>query len=167
MKRAFPALIVVLLAAACAGPRGPVVSVSPEPAARRGPPEVKDPNFILVVSESVPDPGDDGVSFTKVFVDGKEAGQTVVARNSEERTLKLKLPLGNEPVRLEHWVLPGVGEWTRLDESLQPRERFVRIEDGSVARVELRFSDGEGSNTLTVSREAATPVVAPAPAPAP
>lgn len=156
MRRFFP-LVAVLLAAACVGPRGPVVSVAPAPPVRHGPPEVKDPNLILVVSESVPNPDDDGVSFTKVFVDGKEAGQTAVGRKSEERTLRLKLPLGNEPVRLEHWVLPGVGEWTRLDDSLQPRERFVRIEAGSVARLELRFSDGEGANTLTVTREAPVP----------
>jgi hypothetical protein len=92
-----------------------------------------------------------------VFVDGKEVGKTAVGRKSEDRTLKLKLPPGNQPVRLEQWVLPGVGEWTRLDDSEQPRERFVRIEDGTIARLELKFSDGEASNTLSVSREAGTP----------
>jgi hypothetical protein len=158
--------LAALLFAACAGPRGSGAALEPAVPVRRGPPEVKDPNFILVVGESVPNPDDDGVSFTKVFVDGKEAGQIPVGRKSEERTLKLKLPLGNEPVRLEQWNLPPVGEWTRLDDSLQPRERFVRIEEGSVARVELRFSEGEGSNTLTVTREApAAPAPATPPAP--
>jgi hypothetical protein len=52
-------------------------------------------------------------------------------------------------------VLPGVGEWARVDDALQPRERFVRIEDGTIARLELRFTDGEASNTLTLSRQAA------------
>ncbi|OGR94357.1 MAG: hypothetical protein A2V88_17120 [Elusimicrobia bacterium RBG_16_66_12] len=114
---------------------------------------MKDPNFVLVVTESVPDPDDDGVSFTKVFMDGREAGRTGVGRKSEERALKLKLPAGNQPLRLEHWVLPSVGEWTRLDDALQPRERFVRIQDGTIARLQLRFSEGESSHTLTLSRE--------------
>jgi hypothetical protein len=137
---------VFALLAACAAPRpepvpSPVRHVATEPA------EVKDPNFILIVAESVPNPDDDGISFTKVFVDGKEAGKTAVGRKVEDRTLKLKLPIGNQPIRLEQWVLPGVGEWSRLDDALQPRERFVRVEAGS--------AEGEASNTLTVSREAA------------
>lgn len=159
MKRArfFAALV---LLTACGAPRktsgpGAVLPVPPARRAAQEPPEVKDPNFILVVTESVPNPDDDGISFTKVFVDGKEAGKTAVGRKSEERTLKLKLPLGNAPVRLEQWVLPGVGEWARLDDALQPRERFVRVEDGTIVRLELRFSDGEASNTVTLSRSTA------------
>ena len=69
-------LAFALLLAACASP-APKASVAVAP--QRGdlpsvqePPEVKDPNFILVVSESVPNPDDDGVAFTKVFVDGRE-----------------------------------------------------------------------------------------------
>ena len=163
MRRAsfFAAL---LLAAACGAPRKTAAvrpalpAVPPVPPERRAPAEpaeVKDPNFILVVDESVPNPDDDGVSYTKIFVDGKEAGKTAVGRKSEERELKLKLPPGNVLVRLEQWVLPSVGDWTRLDDSQQPRERFVRIEPGTVARLELRFTDGEAYNTLTLSRQAA------------
>jgi hypothetical protein len=127
----------------------PGLRASAEPA------EVKDPNFLLVVDESVPNPADDGVSYTKIFVDGKEAGKTAVGRKSEERTLKLKLPPGNVLVRLEQWVLPPVGEWIRLADAQQPRERFVRVEPGTIARLELRFSEDEASNTLTLSRQAA------------
>jgi hypothetical protein len=116
-------------------------------------PEVKDPNFILIVSEVVPNPDDEGISYTKVIVDGKEVGKTVIGRRSQERTLKLKLPTGNQPIRLEHWILPGIGEWTHLDDALQPRERFVRIEEGTIARLELRFSAGASANTITLSRE--------------
>jgi hypothetical protein len=146
---------VLILASACAAPRGPA-STAPSgvvPSPSQEPPEVKDPDFILSVSETVPNPGDDGISYTKVFADGKEAGKTAVGRRSEVRTLKLKLPPGNVLVRLEQWVLPGVGEWKRVDDALQPRERFVRVEDGTIARLELRFSDGEASNTLSLSRE--------------
>jgi len=163
VKRA-PLLAVLILAAACGAPRktaagSPALpAVPPVPPERRAPAEpaeVKDPNFILVVDESVPNPDDDGVSYTKIFVDGKEAGKTAVGRKSEERILKLKLEPGNVLVRLEQWTLPGVGEWTRLEESLQPRERFVRVEPGTVARLELRFTDGEAYNTLTLSRQSA------------
>ncbi len=146
MRLAVLALVCTAFLAGCA-------STAPSGRSRREvPSEVKDPNFILVVAETVPNPDDDATSYTKVFVDGKEAGRTEVGRRAEERTLKLKLPPGNQPIRLEHWVLPGVGEWTRLDDSQQPRERFVRIEDGVVARLELRFAEGEAANTLTLSR---------------
>lgn len=167
MRQASLALASALVFAACASgrgaaPAGPAQAGAAVAAPKRPrfeePPEVKDPNFILVVSETVPNPDDDGISYTKVFVDGKEAGKTGVGRKADERTLKLKLPIGNQPVRLEHWVLPGVGEWTRLDDALQPRERFVRVEEGTIARLELRFAEGEASNTLTLSR-------VPAPAP--
>jgi len=150
-------LLAVLLMAACAAPAPkPSIPAAPAPVAlatAQEPPEVKDPNFILVVTESVPNPADDGVSFTKLFVDGQEAGKTGVGRKSEERALKLKLPAGNQPLRLEHWILPPVGEWTRLDDALQPRERFVRVDDATVARLLLRFSEAAASNTLTLSRE--------------
>ena len=151
-------LAVLILLGACAAPRrnaGPPAPL-PVPSARRAPQEpaeVKNPNFVLVVSESVPNPDDDGISFTKIFVDGKEAGKTAVGRKSEDRTLKLKLPPGNQPIRLEQWILPGVGEWTRLDDALQPRERFVRVEDGAIVRLDLRFADGDAANALTLSRD--------------
>ena len=152
-------LLVVLFLSACISsvPNSSVSAVPPPPPrpAVQEAPEVKDPNFILVASEAVPRPDDDGVSFTKVFVDGKEVGKTGVGRKSEERILKLKLPVGNQPVRLEHWFLPPVGEWTRLTDALQPRERFVRVEDDTVVRLLLRFSEGAASNSLAISREPA------------
>ncbi len=144
MKRA-PFLALLAALGACATPRQDVAAS----------PAAANPNFILVVSESVPNPGDDGLSFTKVFVDGKEVGRTGVGRKSEDRTLQLKLPAGNEPVRLEHWILTGVGAWARLDDALQPRERFVRIGDGAIVRLDVRFSGGGATNSLTLSREPA------------
>jgi hypothetical protein len=160
MKRLLPVLIA--LAAACAAPRAGAPTAGPASAPARPskplfvePAEVKDPNFVLVVSEAVQDPSDDGVSYTKVFVDGREAGRTEVGKKSEEHALKLKLPPGNQPIRLEHWVLPAAGDWTRLDDAFQPRERFVRVEDGTIVRLELHFSEGEGSNTLALKREPA------------
>ena len=163
MRRAL--LVVAVLAAACAGPRAGAPGRPATPAVAARPlrplfveaPEVKDPNFVLVVTEAVPDPADDGISYTKVFVDGREAGRTEVGRKSEEHVLKLKLPAGNQPIRLEHWILPGVGDWARVDDAFQPRERFVRVEDGTIVRLELHFAEGEGSNTLALKREPAAP----------
>jgi len=154
MRRAL--LAGLLLAGACAAPRaGAKAHYGPKPSRPlfAAVPEVADPNLILVVSEAVPDPSDAGVSFTKVFVDEREIGRTEVARRSEEHVLKLKLPLGNQPIRLEQWLLPPVGEWAPLDGDRQPRVRFVRVEDGTIARLELHFSEGESSNTLRLSRE--------------
>ena len=140
---------------ACAGPKPatfperpplppPVVVVA----------EVKDPNFELVVSESVPNADDEGVSFTKVFVDGKESGKTAVGPRSQEKHVKLKLETGNQPVRLEHWFLPPVGEWTRLGDDQQPRERFVRVDAATIAKLTLRFGP-DGAPSLSLTREPA------------
>jgi len=105
----------------------------------------------------VPNADDEGVSFTRIFVDGAEAGKTAVGPRSQEKRVRLKLPLGNLLVRLEHWSLPPVGEWSRLPDTLQSRERFVRIEEGSIARLTLRY-DPSGDPTLLFSR---VPAAAP------
>ena len=149
-------VLAAALLAACAAPNDRTASRVGEPPPRTAVAAVKDPNFILIVAETVPGTDVDGVSYTKVFVDGREMGKTEVGRKSETRALPLKLSAGNQPVRLEHWILPASGEWTRLDDAFQPRERFVRIEDGTIARLELRFAEGEASNTVTLSREAAS-----------
>lgn len=167
MKRLLPAVLIAVSASACAAHRAAAPGAAPlalAPVSARPSrplfaptPEVVGANFLLVVSEAVPDPSEDGVSYTKIFVDGREAGATEVGPKSQEHTLKLKLPPGNLPIRLEQWVLPPAGEWTRLGDEFQPRERFVRIEDGSVVRLELRFAENEGSNTLSLSRAPAAP----------
>jgi len=147
-------LSILLLAAACAAPRQ---ATFPEPLPPPPPVavlEVKDPNFEAVVLEAVPNADDEGVSFTKVFVDGQEAGKTPVGPRSQEKRVRLKLPAGNQPVRLEHWFLPPVGEWTRLPDALQPRERFVRVEGSTIARLTLRYAPN-GAPSLALTREPA------------
>ena len=145
-------ILAVLIAAACVGPRQagfPATQPPPPPLAVV---EVEDPNLEVVVVEAVPNADEEGVTFTKVFADGKEAGQTAVGPRSQEKHARLRVPAGNQPVRLEHWFLPPVGEWTRLPEEQQPRERFVRIEDGTIARLTLRYGP-DGFPSLAVSRE--------------
>jgi hypothetical protein len=148
MRRLVP--LIVLLAAACGGPPRAKFLEPPLGAVV----EVQNPNFELVVTEAVPNADDDGISFTKIFVDGKEAGKTAVGPRSQEKHARLKLPVGNQPIRLEHWFLPPIGEWALLPEALQPRERFVRIEDGTIARLALRYAPG-GTPSLALSREPA------------
>lgn len=155
MKR-LSLLALLLIAAACGGPKKaefPTPLPPPPPVTAA---EIKDPNFEVVVVEAVPNADEEGVSFTMIFVDGKEAGKTEVGPRSQEKRVRLKLPFGNLPVRLEHWFLPPVGEWTLLQEDLQPRERFVRIEEGTIARLTLRY-DPAGRPSLSLSREPAAP----------
>jgi len=149
MKRL--ALLAALLGAACVGPRQAEFPepLPPSPVADS---EVKNPNFEAVVIETVPNAEDEGVTFTKVFIDGKEAGATAVGPRSREKRVRLKLPAGNRPVRLEQWFLPPIGEWTLLPDERQPRERFVRIEDGTIAQVTLRYG-ADGAPSLALSRE--------------
>lgn len=148
---------VILAAIGVAGCVGPRQAEFPKPAP---PPPlvavvaVKDPNFEAVIAETVPNVDDEGVSFTKIFVDGNEAGKTGVGPRSQEKHVRLKLPTGNQPIRLEHWLLPPVGEWTILPESRQPRERFVRIEDGTIARLTVRYGP-DGLPSIALSREPA------------
>ncbi|UPT73648.1 MAG: hypothetical protein M0D55_17585 [Elusimicrobiota bacterium] len=149
------ALGLLLLLAACGSP--PKQAEFPQPLPPPPPvavvAEVVDPNFELVVVESVPNADDEGVSFTKVLVDGKELGKTAVGPRSQEKRVRLKLEAGNQPVKLEHWFLPPVGEWTRLPDALQPRERFVRVDAASIARLTLRYGPN-GAPALTLTREA-------------
>ena len=141
----------VLICAACSAAARRAHDAS---AAARGDRREYDPTFELTVVEAVPNADDEGVSFTKVFVDGKESGKTAVGPRSQEKHARLKLSAGNQPVRLEHWFLPFIGEWTPMPEALQPRERFVRIEDGMIARLTLRYGPG-GPPTIVISRETA------------
>ena len=152
MRRALAAL--TALAGCLAGCAAPKPTYPPPPFAAAPAPEPKRPNFELTVTESVPSPDEDGLSFTRVIVDGVDKGQTPVGRKSQERTFSLQLSTGNMPVRLEQWALLGA-DWQRLDDSRQPRERFVRIEPGTVAKLKLHFAEREASHSLSVTRQSA------------
>jgi hypothetical protein len=156
MRRALAALALALLAA-CGGPGASErLDRPPLPPAPPPPPVVEKANFELVVAEVVPTAEDEGVSQTALFVEGAPAGRTEAGPRSAERRLRLRLPPGNHLIRLEHWELPPVGEWTRLPDSRQPRERFVRVEDGALSRLTLRY-DAEGRPALSFERAPAEP----------
>lgn len=147
-------LFYVLIAAACGGPRLAEFPKPPPPPPLVSVVEVKDPNFEAVIIEAVPNADDEGVTFTKIFINGKEAVHTAVGPRSQEKRARLKLPAGNHPVRLEHWFLPPIGEWTRLPDARQPRERFVRVVEGTIARLTLRYG-ADGAPSLRFARQAA------------
>lgn len=150
--RRFAVLVALALAAACGGPgRVPDRLDRPPEAAAPPPPVVEKANFELAVSEVVTSAEDEGVSYTALFVEGAVAARTEPGPRSSERVVRLRLPPGNHLMRLEQWELPAVGEWTRLPESRQPRERFVRVEDGALARLVLRYG-ADGRPALTVER---------------
>ena len=147
MRRLLPALL--MLAAACGGPRKAAA-----PGAEPAPVGVgaSEANFQLVVNETVLDPTEEGASYTAVFVDGAQAGRTAPGARGAEKRLLLKLAPGNRLLRLDHRLLPPVGEWAPAPADRQPRERFVRVEEGFVTRAFLRLP-AAGFPQLIVQRE--------------
>lgn len=143
-------LLAALALAGCASP-GPAPSSAPDaPAALSVSPE--EANFQLVVAETVLDPADEASSYTVAFVDGEEAGRSAAGPRGSEKRLLLRLEPGNRLLRLEHWTQAPGGDWAALDPERQPRERFVRVEEGFVTRVFLRFP-ASGAPELLVRRE--------------
>ena len=55
-------------------------------------------------------------------------------RSARAQEKRAQAPVGNLPVRLEHWLLPRSGV-DLLRRRHQPRERFVRVEDGAITRL--------------------------------
>ena len=148
----------VLALAGLAGCRAAMRDVSPI----IGPPEIPpdapvaipaDANFVLTVSEAVADAEADVAAYTKIFIDGKEAGRTAIAPKSKERSWGQALPAGNHLFRFEHWLLPIPGEWTPLDARWQPPERFMRVEASARTVAVLKFFDGGRRQSLQVLRE--------------
>lgn len=138
----------VLLLAACGGqaPRKPGPAVPPRqaPVLDAGVP-VAEANFQLRVEEVVLDAASDAESYTVAYIDGNEAGRTNAGLRVHIKKLNLKLPPGNRLLRMEHFVAGQPAP-------RQPRERFVRVEDGFVTRAYLRFP-ADGEPQLIVQRE--------------
>ncbi len=154
MRRSTRAWIVVALAGLPAPGRSvtPIVGPPPQPAPK---PFVIPPgaNFLLIVSEAVAAPEDDLSSYAKVYVDGQLVGQTSTEPKSREKKWGDVLAVGNHLFRFEQWVLPFPGEWTPMQASWQPPERFVRVEPDQRTIVALKFFDGGRRHSLQVSRE--------------
>jgi hypothetical protein len=143
--------LAALLLAGCAAPRagGPDVPEAPKAPGSVTPAEA---NFQLLVDEVVLDPAQEGASYTVAWVDGVEKGRTAAGPRGAQKRLLLKLEPGNRPLHLEHSVQPPGGEFAPLPPTRQPRERFVRVEDGYVTRVFLRFG-ASGPPEMLVQRE--------------
>lgn len=112
-----------------------------------------DADFILAVADSIASSEEDLLSQTKVFMDGKPIGETHVGPKSEEKRWGMRLEPGNHLFRFEQWVFTPPAVWGPLDPAWQPRERFIRIEEGSRAVLTLRFSEGGRRHTVQFARE--------------
>ncbi|MBI5211054.1 MAG: hypothetical protein HY927_13875 [Elusimicrobia bacterium] len=141
------ALLAPLLLGACATQKvvTPPVVISPK--------SVPEANFELATFEVVENPEEDTVSFVKVFVDGEAAGQTQAGPKSSEKRWQSRLTAGNRLVRLEAWAVSPSGEAQLAAGDIQPRERFVRVEEGQRTKVSLKFYDKGRKNSLQVARE--------------
>ena len=135
MRRLCGPLLAALLAGCAGAPPAPIVLPPPPP-----PPLAA--NLEVTVEEAVGSSEADGYAYARVFVGGRELGQTEAGPRSAPKRWSGRLEPGNHPLRLEYWTLPGVGEWERLPADWQPRERFVRVEAGKRTRMRLRFTDG-------------------------
>lgn len=123
------------------------------PPAVAAPRAAADANFELSAVEVVGTPEEDTVGLVKVYVDGELAGQTQAGPRSSERRWHGKLAPGNRLLRLEQWSVGSSGEPELMADEFQPRERFVRVEEGGRTKVVLKFSDGGRKNALQVSRD--------------
>ena len=135
----------------------PLIGPGPEPLSK---PFVIPPmaTFEFTGSESVASADADQPAFFKVYIDGKEAGQTAIAPKSKDKKWGAVLPFGNHLFRFQAWVLPLPGEWTQMAEGWQPPERFIRVEEGLKTLVTIKLYDGGRRHTLQVNRE---PLVKP------
>lgn len=121
------------------------VKVEPAPA--------EPPNFELISLDVVDSPESDALSLVRVFSGGKLLGQTETAPLSTPRRWAGRLSAGNLPLRFERWTLPGTGPWVRADDDFQPRERFYRVADGKLTRVQLKFFDSGRRYALEVLKD--------------
>jgi len=158
MTRLGPLALLAFLAACSRGVRqvSPIVGPPPQPPVQPAQPVVTN-NLVLSVTEAVASADEDLPSYTKVFIDGKPAGQTDAAPRSQTRTWGTSLPDGNHLFRFEQWTLPTPGEWTPVPARWQPAERFIRVELGERTLVALKFYDAERRYSLSISREPLAP----------
>lgn len=141
MKKYGP-IFFLFLAGACAQPKPTAIPV----------PKI-DSNFTLTVYEVVENPEDEADAYAKIFVDGIEAGKTPPGPKSSEKKWESVLPVGNRLIRFEYWTLAKEGDWTRIADEFQPRERFFRVEEGLKTQVTLKFSEKGRNNAVSSSRE--------------
>ncbi|MEK9144244.1 MAG: hypothetical protein AAB339_01390, partial [Elusimicrobiota bacterium] len=116
-------------------------------------PVPEDADFVLAVVDSISSSEEDILSQTKAFMDGKPIGETHIGPKSAEKRWGMRLEPGNHLFRFEQWVFTPPAAWGPLDPAWQPRERFIRIEEGSRAVLTLRFSEGGRRHIVQFARE--------------
>ena len=114
---------------------------------------VPDANFEFTVYDVVERADEEGTSYAKVFVDGALVGQTPTGPKSHDKSWSGRLSPGNRLLRVEYWILPGLGSWERLPDDYQPRERYIRIEEGRKTKLRVKFFDRARKNSMEISRD--------------
>lgn len=116
-----------------------------------------DANVIVSMAEAVAGPEEDRPTYLKVFIDGREAGQTEIGPRSAPKRWGARLEPGNKLLRLEKWEEPQPGQWFPLQPAWQPQERFVRVDAATRAAVTVRFTENGRRHSFQVSREPIAP----------
>jgi len=121
------------------------------------PPVPPSADLVVFAYEVVQSEDEDGISSSRIYVDGNFAGRTESGRKSEEKRWFGWFPPGNHLIRLERWLLPRVGPWVQADGAEQPAERFFRINPGERLIIRLKYYDGGRRYAYEVSREPMVP----------
>ncbi len=134
------AILLLLLAAACAAPQRTLQGgAAPERSRASGSVRALPANLRVEVYEVVERPEVDGLSYTAISVDGTSLGRTEAGLKSVRKTWEGRVEPGNRLLRFERWILPRISEWSKVRESRQPRERFVRVEAGMLSVVTIKY----------------------------
>lgn len=147
------AILLLLLSAACAAPQRTLQGgAAPERVRASGAVRSLPPNLKIEVYEVVERPEEDALSYTTISVDGTSVGRTEAGLKSARKTWEGRVEPGNRLLRFERWVFPRVSEWSKVRESRQPRERFVRVEAGMLSVVTIKYHDEGRKYVYGVSR---------------
>ncbi len=140
-----PAAVLLLLFSAACAPQAAAPQrtlqggAAPERSRASGVVRSLPPNLKIEVYEVVERPEADGLSYTVISVDGTSVGRTEAGLKSARKIWQGRVQPGNRLLRFERWILPRVSEWSKVRESRQPRERFVRVEAGMRSIVTIKY----------------------------
>lgn len=141
----------LLAVAACAhDPAAFPSTPAPEPP---GEPAAAQANLEVRLLESVPSPEKEGISSLWIYVSGEKAGATEAGLMSVEKTWRGFLAPGNYPMRFVRWRMSSDDTWARDPEEDGLAQRFIRIEEGMLTTLRIRYHDPKERPELRIQRE--------------
>lgn len=139
---------ITVLLLALVGCRGPTVKIqAPGP-----------PSIIVEVYEVVTSREKEAITCTWIYAGGRLAGKTTAALKSVKKRWEGRLEAGNHPLRFQRWRLVDDHTWMPDRGERQPRERFVRVQEGLQTLVRIKYYDGGRKHDIQIER---TPINAP------